>query len=281
MHGIADVQEAIAPAIFLLDLRDVGQRRADHDPGSGEPARDVLHDALDLRRLHVRDLAERGREVHRSDQQHVDARNRGDGLEVAIGLDALDLDDQHGLGVRGADGLEPVLAGDQRPMGRDAALADRRIERVLDRARRLLGRVDLRHHDRRGAYIHRLLDQMRIVPGHADHRRDTLVAHQHRDRLERFRPEGRMLGVDPQEVDPGPRGLRGERRRECRQPGPQHELSGLDLSLHRVRIHGFSRCKDVRRSAATRGGRGRYATRKSAPSEDRRVSGRDGGGGRA
>ena len=151
----------------------------------------------------VAEMAERGGEVGRADEDAVDAVDRRDrrrGLEAGAALDLHhDADLVVDAGEVVGDGAVAVAA----LRDRDAAHAGRRIAGRGDRAARLVGGLHERHQEVVEAGVEQALDLDRVVPRRPDDRRAGAVLQRHQLRNEGRDVVGRVLAVEQQPVEAG------------------------------------------------------------------------------
>jgi Ca2+-binding RTX toxin-like protein len=170
----------------------------------GRRRRDLVERAL----INVAGVVERhvelDRQVGRADQQDVDARDGGDGIEILQRLLGLDHRRDHQAGVHRVHVLAVAL--ELAPFAARAgiaAVAGGVVAAGAHHRRRLRRRVDHRHDDAARPGVKREADQIGLVGADAHHRRRRLAAHRLDRRPERLDVPGRVLGIEEQEVVSG------------------------------------------------------------------------------
>src|SRR5438270_7094328 len=144
------------------------------------------------------------RKIGRADQQDVDARDRGDGIEVLQRLVRLDHRHDNELVVHGIEVIAVIL--ELAPLAAHpgvAAVAEGKIAAGAHGGLRLLSGVDHRHNDASRPGVKREADLIGLVRGDAHQRRGLVAAHCLDRRLQLLDLPGGVLGIEQQEVVPG------------------------------------------------------------------------------
>src|SRR3954471_22718118 len=117
------------------------------------------------------------RKIGRTDQQDVDARDRGDGIEVLQRLVRLDHRHDNELVIHGIHVIAVIL--EFAPLAADpgvAAVAEGKIAAGAHGGLRLLAGIDHRHNDAASPGVKREADLIGLVRGDAHQRRSLLAA---------------------------------------------------------------------------------------------------------
>ena len=144
------------------------------------------------------------RKIGRADQQDVDARDRGDGIEVLQRLVRLDHRHDNELVVHGIEVIAVIL--ELAPLAAHpgvAAVAEGKIAAGAHGGLRLRAGVDHRHNNAACPGVKREADLIGLVRGDAHQRRRLLAAHRLDRRLQLLDLPGGVLGIEQQEVVPG------------------------------------------------------------------------------
>src|SRR2546423_89845 len=187
--------------------------------------------------LEVAEVPNGAREIVRTDEQHVDALDGRDALDVLDRLGRFDLaDDEKLIGRRlfVLWSVDAIVRCPRRPERR-AAAARRRIAASGDHGARVFGRLDVRHHHAFDAGIEHALEIVRIVRRHA-HNRGAAGRRGHRLQRgqERGRPAEAMLLVQEQKVEAAEREELDHRRCAEHRPAAERALAGGEPRLQRV-----------------------------------------------
>jgi hypothetical protein len=138
----------------------------------GDGTRIGIHEPRIIERARGTEI---GEQVVGAEQDHVDALDRHDRVDLRDGTRGLRLHDHHrgivhrGHRARGIGRAKPQLR--QRP-GRRAP-AERRVLGRSDGRACLLGRIDMRNDDAHGATIENARDPLAAMRGHAHQWRET------------------------------------------------------------------------------------------------------------
>jgi hypothetical protein len=169
------------------------------------PAAGIDHHAVRLLDARIRELpgdAELGAEIVGADEQHVDARHRGDriGLRDRLRRFQHQHDERLGIGHRRRFAHRHAAIGELRQRAHHRAVAERRVLAVGHRALRLVDAVDVRHHDALRARVEQPRRMEVLLARHAHDRRDADRERGHRDLRRAVDVHRVVLHVDEQPV---------------------------------------------------------------------------------
>src|SRR6185503_15757218 len=172
--------------------------------------------------------------------EDVDARRRGDALQLGHAALRFDLGDHQGTRIqRGHFGLDVAARVIiLRHAECRTAPAQRRVVRRFDDAARLLGALHHRHHHAGCTDVEGARDEVVFAARHSHQGLDADAAAAGREHLQRFETQARVLHVEQRE-------FAGRRFQDLRHAGNEefehhrakHRFAGQDALLDRARTH--------------------------------------------